>query len=247
MLSEEHPIGASSCSGSLAFLLNSDQSGESLTSLFVKCDAVEQSSLLFPHGLLTLCLNLLITDKCIVSCRCFFFFYVHILYIYWLSFCTEWMKTSRGKVVICSFIFGRARYISDRLLQCITIYHVHSWFPQSSEDWHSRICVFRLRISFVLCVCVWVCELSCMYVCVCVWVCCRSLTILWMNRSPRMFFNVWASYTIYWSCPVICIFVTDLCYSTVNKKTLPETLVDRTKHFSVLFLLLLSVIIALQM
>ncbi len=96
----------------------------------------------------------------------------------------------------------------------LTDFYSVSLFTTYTRDFHRaqrttfpHTCV-QTSISFVLwCVCV--CA------CVCV---CRGLTILWMNRSPRMFFNTWAS-------SVICIFFTDLFYSTFI--TLNDTLVDR--------------------
>lgn len=93
------------------------------------------------------------------------------------------------------------------LLQCITIYHVHLLVSTELRGLtFPHLCLQKIFFFPLWCVCVRAC------------VCCRSLTILWMNRSPRMFFNTWAS-------SVICIFITNLCYSTVI--ILNDTLVDR--------------------
>ena len=142
-----------------------------------------------------------------------------------LSLClivSEWMKPSRGRVSSTVLIFGRARFtLSD--------FYSISLFNTYTRDFHRAQ---RTDVTTFVCSDDGFLLSHGVYVCVCVCEYCRSLTILWMNRSPRMFLNVWAS-------SVICIFVINLCYSTVNKITLTETLVDRTP--------LLSVITALQM
>lgn len=150
--------------------------------LLVKCDAVKQSSLHFPSGLLTLCLKFSCNRQ--MHCKQQMFCTYSILYIYWLTILiiSVYLKPSSGAVS------------SAALLQCITIYHSH--FQSSSEDW----CVCsKIKSHFSCNVCV---EGGV----------CRELTILWMNRSPRMFFNIWTS-------SVICIFITNLCYSTVILNT----------------------------
>lgn len=153
----------------------------------------------------TLCLNFTRNRQMHCTLQMFCTYFVYLLMTF--MFDSIWMDETRAwRGVICSIFSLAAPDIS------LSDFYSASLFTTYTRDLHRAQ---RTDLTTHLCVQTTDCILSCG---LCVWVCeyRRSLTILWMNRSPGMFLNVWAS-------SVTCIFVINLCFSTVDEVTLAET------------------------
>ena len=170
---------------------------------------------------LTLCL--LVTDKCIVSCRCF----VHILYIYWLSVCFEYIWKDESQLwqgVICSFWFLAEpdMFLTDFYSVSLITRYTPGFHRAQKTDIPTFMCShngFHLSCSVWVCVCVSVSIAG-------VWPFCEwtDLRECSLTRGHHQLF----------------VYLLQICVIALLTGLLHDALVDR------ITLLLLSVFIALQ-